>query len=118
VLALFANPGGTGLLLAIASVLLLAYQGYGSLVQRNHHLERIYDFTRTVTRSQEVEEIVRALLEQSSSLLRAERAELLLDDPATGAARLVRLVGMRVVAEGVGDAETYRRLADMGCDLV
>src|SRR6266540_957766 len=93
VLALVANPGGAGLLLAVASLLLLAYQGYGSLLQRNQHLERLYDFTRAVTRSQEVEEIVRALLEQSSGLLRAERAELLLDDSAPGASRLVRLAG-------------------------
>jgi diguanylate cyclase (GGDEF)-like protein len=93
VLALVANPGGAGLLLAVASLLLLAYQGYGSLLQRNQHLERLYDFTRAVTRSQEVDEIVRALLEQSSGLLRAERAELLLDDPAPGASRLVRLAG-------------------------
>src|SRR6266545_2556591 len=93
VLALVANPGGAGLLLAVASLLLLAYQGYGSLLQRNQHLEWLYDFTRAVTRSQEVEEIVRAVLEQSSELLRAERAELLLDDPAPGASRLVRLAG-------------------------
>src|SRR6266542_4306638 len=63
VLALVANPGGAGLLLAVASLLLLAYQGYGSLLQ------------------------------QSSGLLRAERAELLLDVSAPGASRLVRLAG-------------------------
>jgi len=78
-------------LLAVAGVLLLAYQGYGSLQQRHHHLERLHDFTRTVTRSEEVDEILRLVLREAASQLRAETAELLLHDPARDAGRLVRL---------------------------
>jgi diguanylate cyclase (GGDEF)-like protein len=93
VLTLVADLRAAGLLLAVAAVLLLAYRGYGSLRQRHHHPERLYDFTRTVTSSPEVDKTVRALLEQAASLLRAEAAELLLHDPAGGGARLVRLAG-------------------------
>ena len=79
-------------LLAVAGVLLLAYQGYGSLRQRHHHLERLHDFTRTVTRAEQVDEILRLVLREAAGQLRAETAELLLHDPARGdARRLVRL---------------------------
>jgi diguanylate cyclase (GGDEF)-like protein len=90
VLALVADRRAATLL-AVAGVLLLVYQGYGSLRQRHHHLERLYDFTRTVTRFEEVDEILRLVLREAASQLRAETAELLLDDPATGTRRLVRL---------------------------
>jgi hypothetical protein len=59
VLTLVADLRAAGLLLAVAAVLLLAYRGYGSLRQRHHHLERLYDFTRTVTSSPEVDKTVR-----------------------------------------------------------
>jgi len=90
VLALVADRRAATLL-AVAGVLLLVYQGYGSLRQRHHHLERLYDFTRTVTRFEEVDEILRLVLREAASQLRAETAELLLDDPASGTRRLVRL---------------------------
>ncbi len=90
VLALVADRRAATLL-AVAGVLLLGYQGYGSLRQRHHHLERLYDFTRTVTRFEEVDEILRLVLREAASQLRAETAELLLDDPASGTRRLVRL---------------------------
>ncbi|HEX6677179.1 MAG TPA: diguanylate cyclase, partial [Actinomycetes bacterium] len=93
VLALAADLWAAELLLAVATVLLLAYRGYGALRQRHRHLEQLYDFGRTVTRSEDVDTTVRALLQQATSLLRAETAELVLDDPATGATRLVRLAG-------------------------
>jgi len=93
VLTLVADLRAGVLLAAVAGVLLLAYRRYGSLRQRHHHLEQLYEFTRTVTRSPEVDKTVRALLERASSLLRADTAELLLDDPGGGTARLVRLAG-------------------------
>jgi diguanylate cyclase (GGDEF)-like protein len=93
VLTLAADPRAGALLLVVAAVLLLAYRGYGSLRQRHHHLERLYDFTRTVSSSPEGDRTVRALLEQAASLLRAETAELLLHEQGRGTARLVRLAG-------------------------
>jgi GGDEF domain-containing protein len=91
VLALSADLLAAVPLAVVAGVLLLAYRGYGSLRQRHRRLERLYGFTRAVSRATEVDATVRILLEQARWTLRAELAELLLREPGAGGGRLVRL---------------------------
>ncbi|HET6795490.1 MAG TPA: EAL domain-containing protein [Acidimicrobiales bacterium] len=67
------------LIAVIGGVLFLAYRSYASLSQRYANLQQLYDFTRVLNGSPEMEGAVRATLDQACDVMRAARAELHLD---------------------------------------
>jgi diguanylate cyclase (GGDEF)-like protein len=66
------------LLLVLAGTLFVFYRAFTALSQRYASLELLYDFTRNVGRSLQVDSVMRAMLSQARDLLRAERAEITL----------------------------------------
>ena len=84
------DPRTAVLLVALAGPLLLAYRAYASLSGRHLSLERLYRFSHAVSRTPEVDEILRHVLGQARDLLRAEHAEVVLvgSEPGAQAVRL------------------------------
>jgi diguanylate cyclase (GGDEF)-like protein len=75
VMSLSAARNSAWLLLVTGAGLLLGYRAYASLADRHLGTERLYRFAQAVTSAPEVDETLRALLQEAKELLRAERAE-------------------------------------------
>ena len=76
VIVLWADAGGSVLLVAIGVILCVAYRAYASLRQRHASLELLYQFTQAVRGSGNAEQIVTDVLAQTRQMVRAEIAEL------------------------------------------
>ena len=74
VLTLAASTTGGWLLLAFGILSLLAFRAYASLAERHLNLERLYRFSRAVSSSPEVDEVIGNVLAQARDLLRSEQA--------------------------------------------
>ncbi len=74
------RPIGTFLLLGVGGFLVLSYRSYTALRQRFESLSLLYDFTRLVSGAQRPDAVLEAMLAQAKNLLRAERAEIWLQD--------------------------------------
>ena len=74
------RPVGALLLLGVGGFLVLSYRSYTSLRQRFESLSLLYDFTRLVSGAQRPDAVLEAMLAQAKDLLRAERAEIWLQD--------------------------------------
>ena len=72
------RPWAVWLPAVMAATLFLAYRAYGSLRQQHEGLEMLYESTRLVQQSLDVQRVVSALLSQARTMFRAERAELLI----------------------------------------
>ena len=59
----------------VTAALLLGYRAYAKLTDRHLALERLYRFSRVVSSSPEMEQVLRTLLGQARELLRADVAE-------------------------------------------
>src|SRR5262245_56771079 len=76
----------------IGGVLYAAYRGYAVVTQRYANLEKLYDFTKLLARTPELETAMRVTLREARDVLRAQRADLCLierDDEDDG--RFVRV---------------------------
>src|SRR5262249_26668567 len=71
---------GAGLvpIAVIGAVLYAAYRGYAVVAQRYANLEKLYDFTKLLARTPELETAMRVTLSEARDVLRAQRAELYL----------------------------------------
>ncbi len=74
------RPWATALLLGVAVFLVVAYRSYTGLRQRYDSLSLLYDFTRLVSGAQRPDAVLEAMLAQAKDLLRAERAEIWLQE--------------------------------------
>ena len=74
------EPVGTFLLLGVGGCLVLSYRSYTALRQRFQSLSLLYDFTRLVSGAQRPDAVLEAMLAQAKDLLRAERAEIWLQE--------------------------------------
>jgi diguanylate cyclase (GGDEF)-like protein len=92
------QPWATLLLTSVAVGLLVSYRSYASLRQRFDSLSLLYDFTRLVSGAQRPDAVLEAMLTQAKDLMRAERAELWLDD------------GQQLVAMTVDDNGRHERV--------
>ena len=99
-------------LLLVLVIVFAAYRGYSTVYRRHEDLELLYEFTRAVGGALHVESVGLRLLVRARDLLRAEHAELILDniDAAGGSLRL-RLTADETV-ERVADAPDARRLRE------
>jgi diguanylate cyclase (GGDEF)-like protein len=62
----------------IGTVLYAAYRSYAVVAQRYANLEKLYDFTKLLARTPELETAMRVTLSEARDVLRAQRAELCL----------------------------------------
>ena len=76
------RPWAVFLVVALFVSTLLASRSYTSLRKRHQSLTLLYDFTRIVSRAQHPDDVLEAMLAQMNEMLRAERAEIWLDDGA------------------------------------
>ena len=97
------SPSALWYLLLVLAIVFAAYRGYSTVHRRHEDLELLYDFTRAVGGALHLESVGQRLLIRARDLLRAEDAELILDDVET-AGRSVRL---QLTA-----ADTLHRVAD------
>jgi len=65
----------------IGAVLYAAYRGYAVIAQRYANLEKLYDFTKLLTRTPELETAMRVTLREARDVLRGSRADLCLIEP-------------------------------------
>ena len=75
----------------VAMVVFAAYRGYSTVHRRHSDLELLYDFTRDVGEALHVESVGQRLLVRARALLRAEHAELIVEN-VDGTGRPVRLL--------------------------
>ena len=78
VAALHADPYTGGLLLVVGAGTLAVYRAHSSLNEQRVNLERLYTFSRSVTRAAAAEEIMHSVLAGAIESLRTEGAEVLL----------------------------------------
>jgi diguanylate cyclase (GGDEF)-like protein len=62
----------------IGAVLYASYRGYAVVTQRYANLEKLYDFTKLLARTPELESSMRVTLREARDVLRAQRADLCL----------------------------------------
>ncbi|MFN8023233.1 MAG: EAL domain-containing protein [Acidimicrobiales bacterium] len=74
------QPWATLLLLGVAGFLVISYRSYTKLRQRYESLSLLYEFTRLVSGAQRPDAVLEAMLGQAKDLLRAERAEIWLQE--------------------------------------
>src|SRR5262249_35886850 len=65
-------------IVVIGAVLYAAYRGYAVVTQRYANLEKLYDFTKLLARTPELESSMRVTLREARDVLRAQRADLCL----------------------------------------
>ena len=82
------RPWATLLLAGVGGFLVIAYRSYTALRGRHQSLMLLYDFTRLVSGAQRPDAVLEAMLGQAKELLRAERAEIWLDDDTKTMLRL------------------------------
>jgi diguanylate cyclase (GGDEF)-like protein len=80
---LWFQPLALVLLLVPLAVVFIAYRGYSAQHERNAHLEFLYEASRMLQSSNDVESAMAALLSQASAMFHAETGELTLF-PANG----------------------------------
>ena len=93
VIVLDTDVVGVFLIAAIAGLMFVAYRGYAVQSQRYANLEKLYELTRKLACSPDLEDSMRVTLQEARQLVRSEESELVLfqgvDD--TGPAVVVRL---------------------------
>jgi diguanylate cyclase (GGDEF)-like protein len=75
----------------IGAVLYASYRGYAVVTQRYANLQKLYDFTKLLARTPELESSMRVTLREARDVLRAQRADLCLierDDDDDGFLRV------------------------------
>jgi diguanylate cyclase (GGDEF)-like protein len=94
-----------GVLLAVASVLVLAaHRRYAVLAESHERVERLYRFTSLTSTAGTVDAVIATALRESLSLLRSEHAEVLLLPRAVGSEPSAAMAGTRLcVALREGD---------------
>jgi diguanylate cyclase (GGDEF)-like protein len=91
VTSLSAAQDSVWLLVAIGTLLLLAYRAYASLSERHLNLERLYRFSQAVSSAPEMDEVLLNVLQQAKGLLRSDRAAIGFLDADNGLLARVRL---------------------------
>ena len=81
------------LLTVMGGLVLAGYRVYGTLLDRHRNLERLYDFSRTLSGAPQLDSVMSNVLSEARSLLHAERASAAFVDPDGGIIARVRLVG-------------------------
>ena len=107
---------GVILIAAIAGLMFAAYRGYAVQSQRYANLEKLYELTRKLACSPDLEDSMRVTLQEARQLVRSEESELVLfqgvDD--AGPAVLVRLTSNGELQMSTDEAGRRRRRAGEG----
>ncbi|MGI8792740.1 MAG: putative bifunctional diguanylate cyclase/phosphodiesterase [Acidimicrobiales bacterium] len=80
-LLLLTNPVAIILFGVLAVTAFVSFRIYASLYRRHENLQMLYDFTTVVSRSRSAGEVLEAMLDHARQLMRAEVAEIDLEDP-------------------------------------
>jgi diguanylate cyclase (GGDEF)-like protein len=75
---LWIRPESAWLPLVLAALMIVAYRIYGSVRQKHESLEVLYESTRRLQQSADVEAVIGTFLAQAREMFRAERAEIML----------------------------------------
>ncbi len=75
VYALSANASAAGPLTVCGFVLLVAYRAYATLSDRHLSLDRLHQFSQSITGAADVDEVLSAVLQQAKDILKADWAE-------------------------------------------
>ena len=103
VTVLWIRPDAIWLPLVLAAMMVGGYRIYGSVRQKHESLEVLYESTRRLHQTPDVEAVIETLLRQAREMFRSDRAEVVFfataDEPA-----------VRVVLEGDHEPETTERV--------
>ena len=103
VTVLWIRPEAIWLPLVLAGMMVGGYRIYGSVRQKHESLEVLYESTRRLHQTPDVEAVIETLLRQAQEMFRSERAEVVFlatdDEPA-----------FRVVLDGDRELETTERV--------
>jgi len=78
VLVLSVDARATALLVVMVGILAAVYRGYSTVRQRYANLRLLYEFSEALATARPGDDVVRRILEQSATLVRAEDSELTL----------------------------------------
>jgi diguanylate cyclase (GGDEF)-like protein len=78
VTVLWLRPEAAWLPLVLAALMIVAYRIYGSVRHKHESLEVLYESTRRLQQSEDVEAVIGTFLAQARDMFRAERAEIML----------------------------------------
>ncbi|MDQ1481380.1 MAG: hypothetical protein QOI44_2241, partial [Actinomycetota bacterium] len=113
VIVIETDVAGVFLIGAIAGLMFAAYRGYAVQSQRYANLEKLYELTRKLANSPDLEDSMRVTLQEARQLVRSEESELVLfqgvDD--TGPAVLVRLTSsgeLQMSSDELGGDDSVR----------
>ena len=101
VTVMWIRPEAAWLPFVLAILMFGAYRIYGSVRQKHESLEVLYESTRLLQQSTDVDEVVGTLLRQACEMFRAEVAEILII-PTTEAGLEVRMHGEAMETREIG----------------
>jgi diguanylate cyclase (GGDEF)-like protein len=81
------------LLAGLGGLVVVGFRAYGTLLDRHRNLERLYDFSRTLSSAPELDAVMANVLTEARTLLHAGRASAAFVDPDGTIIARVRLVG-------------------------
>jgi diguanylate cyclase (GGDEF)-like protein len=93
VTVMWVRPEAAWLPFVLAMLMFGAYRIYGSVRQKHESLEVLYESTRLLQRSTDVDEVIGTLLRQACEMFRAETAEIVIIPTATETGLEVRTQG-------------------------
>src|SRR4051794_5304936 len=103
--ATMSSSSASGWLLLLAAVIIfLAYRFHADLRQRVHGLSSLYDASRAISTTLDGGDVSVGVLEQARTLLRAELAELVVEDGRNHAVRVVSSAASTSSTEGAEEA--------------
>jgi diguanylate cyclase (GGDEF)-like protein len=102
VTVLWIRPEAVWLPLVLAALMFGAYRIYGSVRQKHESLELLYESTRLLQASPDIDGVIATLLGQAREMFRAERAEILLLPAEGGEPGLEASLGRTSYVETVG----------------
>jgi diguanylate cyclase (GGDEF)-like protein len=100
----------TWYLLIVALVVFAAYRAYGRITRRHEDLELLYDFTRDIGGVVHVDAVSVRLLQRARALLRADHAELVLENLDDAGSSIRLLLDVEDTVERLADGLVMRDL--------
>jgi diguanylate cyclase (GGDEF)-like protein len=119
-LAVHADARSWLLLLFIAGIVVAAYRAYAGLSERHLNLERLYQFTQAVSRTPEIDGVLRNVLQQALTIMRSDRAEVVfIGDEQRQALRVSLIPGRELLREeGTADDPVLRAIVAGGTPVL
>ena len=119
-LAVHADARSWLLLLLVACIVVAAYRAYAGLSERHLNLERLYQFTQAVSRTPEIDGVLRNVLQQALTIMRSDRAEVIfIGDEQRQALRVSLVPGHELLREeGPIDEPVLRAIVASGAPVL